>query len=150
MFGGSDQVTLGSSPRNPSNQIYFPPHFTMTYCHLQQRSLVGWPIQGRKGVSVSAAFSVRFLGLPAPQVSGRDWREEGTSGCWKLQSPSLACGSFSVCLRFLLLVIINLLKPTGWLMHQQFNIQQLYVLPTLYLCVLCLSESKQRLVPLTA
>jgi len=30
------------------------------------------------------------------------------------------------------------------------NIQQLYVLPTLYLCVLYLSENKQRLVPLTA
>ena len=44
----------------------------------------------------------------------------------------------------------NLLKPTGYVMHQQFNIQQLYVLPTLYLCVLCLSENKQRLVPLTA
>jgi hypothetical protein len=27
----------------------------------------------------------------------------------------------------------NLLKPTGHLMHQQFNIQQLYVLPTMYL-----------------
>jgi hypothetical protein len=45
---------------------------------------------------------------------------------------------------------INLLKPTGYVMHQQFNIQQLYVLPTLYLCVLYLSENKQRLVPLTA
>ena len=33
-------------------------------------------------------------------------------------------------------------------MHQQFNIQQLYSLPTLYLCVLYLSENKQRLVPL--
>ena len=44
----------------------------------------------------------------------------------------------------------NLLKPTGNVMHQQFNIQQLYVLPTLYLCVLYLSENKQRLVPLTA
>ena len=29
-----------------------------------------------------------------------------------------------------------LLKPTGYVMHQQFNIQQLCVLPTLYLCVL--------------
>ena len=38
---------------------------------------------------------------------------------------------------------INLLKPTGYVMHQQFNIQQLYVLPTLYLCVLYLSENKQ-------
>ena len=45
---------------------------------------------------------------------------------------------------------INLLKPTGHVMHQQFNIQQLYALPTLYLCVLYLSENKQRLVPLTA
>ena len=45
---------------------------------------------------------------------------------------------------------INLLKPTGYVMHQQFNIQQLYVLPTLYLCVSYLSENKQRLVPLTA
>jgi hypothetical protein len=45
---------------------------------------------------------------------------------------------------------INLLQLTGYLMHQQFNIQQLYALPTLYLCVLYLSENKQRLVPLTA
>ena len=44
----------------------------------------------------------------------------------------------------------NLLKSTGYVMHQQFNIQQLYVLPTMYLCVLYLSENKQRLVPLTA
>ena len=47
-------------------------------------------------------------------------------------------------------VVFNLLKPTGHVMYQQFNIQQLYVLPTLYLCVLYLSENKQRLVSLTA
>ena len=41
-------------------------------------------------------------------------------------------------------------NPTGYVMHQQFNIQQLYALPTLYLCVLYLSENKQLLVPLTA
>ena len=45
---------------------------------------------------------------------------------------------------------ISLLQPTGYYMHQQFNIQQLYAKPTLYLCVLYLSENKQRLVPLTA
>ena len=45
---------------------------------------------------------------------------------------------------------INLLKPNGYVMHQQFNIQQLYALPTLYLCVLYLSENKQRLVLLRA
>ena len=49
-----------------------------------------------------------------------------------------------------MVVYINLLKPTGYVMHQQFNIQQLYALPTLYLCVLYLSENKQWLVPLTA
>ena len=41
-------------------------------------------------------------------------------------------------------------RPTGYVMHQLFNIQQQYALPTLYLCVLYLSEDKQRLVPLTA
>ena len=46
------------------------------------------------------------------------------------------------------LIRINLLKPTGHVMHQQFNIQQLYVLPTLYLCVLFFSENKQRLLPI--
>jgi len=45
---------------------------------------------------------------------------------------------------------INLLKPAGYVMHHQFNIQQFYALPTLYLCVLYLYENKERLVPLTA
>jgi hypothetical protein len=35
------------------------------------------------------------------------------------------------------------LKPTGHVMHHQFNIQQLYALPTLYLCVLYLSENSE-------
>ena len=30
---------------------------------------------------------------------------------------------------------INLPKPTGYVMHHQFNIQQLYTLTTLNLCV---------------
>ena len=46
--------------------------------------------------------------------------------------------------------VSQILNPTGHVMHQQFNIQQLYALPTLYLCVLYLSENKERLVPLTA
>ena len=45
---------------------------------------------------------------------------------------------------------VNFLKSAGYVMHPQFNIQQLYALPTLHLCVLYLSENKQRLVPLTA
>jgi hypothetical protein len=52
--------------------------------------------------------------------------------------------------KVLLFAEINLLKPTGHVMHHQFNIEQLYALPTLYLCVLYLSENKQRLVPLAA
>ena len=47
-------------------------------------------------------------------------------------------------------VCASSVKPTGYVMHQQFNIQQLYALPTLYLCVLYLSENKQRIVPLIA
>ena len=39
------------------------------------------------------------------------------------------------------ITVINILQPTGHVMHQQFNIQQLYVLPTLYLCILYLSEN---------
>ena len=45
---------------------------------------------------------------------------------------------------------INLFNPTCHVMHQPSNIQQFYVLPTLYLCVLYLSKNKQRIVPLTA
>ena len=58
-----------------------------------------------------------------------------------------------LCYNIVLCVIIleiKVLNPTGHVMHQQFNMQQLYVLPTLCLCVLYLSENKQRLVPLTA
>jgi len=51
----------------------------------------------------------------------------------------------------------NLLKPTGYVMHQQFNIQQLYALPTLYLCFVfiwqqtatCVTYSKNWLVFIT-
>jgi hypothetical protein len=46
--------------------------------------------------------------------------------------------------------VLTHLKPTGHVMHHQFNIQQLYALPTLYLYVFYLSENKQRLVPLTS
>jgi hypothetical protein len=47
-------------------------------------------------------------------------------------------------------VSVNLLNPTSHVMHQQFNIQQLYALHTLYLCVLYLSENNHRVVSLTA
>ena len=49
-----------------------------------------------------------------------------------------------------LMFAFYLSKPTDYVTHHQFNIQQLCALPTLHLCVLYLSENKQRLVPLTA
>jgi len=45
---------------------------------------------------------------------------------------------------------IRLSNPAVYVMHQQINIQKLYALPALYLCVLYLSEKKQRIVPFTA
>ena len=48
------------------------------------------------------------------------------------------------------LVTVETFKAYGHVMLHQFNIPQLYALPTLYLCVLYLSENKERLVPLTA
>ena len=68
--------------------------------------------------------------------------------CWQTQQTEEHKQRHSY--RLQLLVYVYLFKPTGHVMHQQFNIQQLYALPTLYLCVLYLSENKQRLVPLTA
>jgi hypothetical protein len=55
------------------------------------------------------------------------------------------------CLTWKVSYHINLLNHilVTWCTNQ-FNIQQLYVLSTLYLCVLYLSENKQRLVPLPA
>ena len=62
--------------------------------------------------------------------------------------------NFKLTLWFLLYIngvrIGPFIMPTGHMMHQQFNIQQLYALPTPYLCVLYLSENKQQLVQLTA
>ena len=74
---------------------------------------------------------VSFIFALSPQ--GRWWNSDCCRGHKTLVFPEL-----------------NHLKPTGHVMHHQFSIQQLYALPTLYLCVLYLSENKKRLVPLTA
>jgi len=48
-------------------------------------------------------------------------------------------------------IIVNLSKPAGHVMHQQIEYSTtLRSANTVYLCVLYLSENKQRLVPLTA
>jgi hypothetical protein len=44
---------------------------------------------------------------------------------------------------------VNLLKPTGHVMHQQFNFQQSFALSTPYLCALYFSQNKQQLLPHT-
>ena len=69
---------------------------------------------------------------------------------WYYQSLLFTNECISDCLKNNIKIYVNLLKPTGYVMHQQFNIQQLYALPTLHLCVLYLSENKQRLMPLTS
>jgi len=51
------------------------------------------------------------------------------------------CASFLGGFIFLHGISFNHLKPTGYMIHQQFNIQQLYALLTLYLCILYLSEN---------
>jgi hypothetical protein len=45
---------------------------------------------------------------------------------------------------------INPSKPSGHYIYHQFDTQQFYVVPTMYLCVLSGSQNKQRLVPYTA
>ena len=71
-----------------------------------------------------------------------------SKGWWRHIPPSSKVQG-SVTQKFAML-LFNPLKPTGQVIHHQFNIQQLYALPTLYLCVLYLSENRQRIVPLTA
>ena len=70
---------------------------------------------------------------------------QGTSSRHKIMPVFLTLSLTLIGFHFMHTVTINLLKPTGYVIHQQFNIQQLYVLPTLYLCVLFLSENKQRI-----
>jgi hypothetical protein len=88
-------------------------------------------------------FPVQMLAETLTIVKGLSWFFSDPPDIvpWIRPRPLPAIRSYSS--------FINLLKPTGHVMHQQFNVQQLYALPTLYLCVLYLSENKQRLVPLT-
>jgi len=44
----------------------------------------------------------------------------------------------------------NLLKPGGYYVYHQFNIQQFYVLPTQCIYVFCLDPRTNRLFPYTA
>jgi len=47
------------------------------------------------------------------------------------------------------ILFLNLLKPTGYVMNRHFNIKHFYILPTLYLCVLYLSQQTATSAPYT-
>ena len=47
-------------------------------------------------------------------------------------------------------LLIYPLSPIEYFMCHKFNIQNFFVIPTLYVCVVCGSQNKQRLFPYTA
>ena len=92
----------------------------------------------------------RITNVATERNNPEDWTTGITFPAHTLQQKktkpcSVITGKHIAYYWFPIFALVNLLKPTGHVMHQQFNIQQLYVLPTLYL-----SENKQRLVPLTS
>ena len=95
-------------------------------------------MEGRSGLGKTVKWKVK--GENREEMKDIIWGREGKYN-WEVSRFPPAC---------LVNKDMKLLKAAGHVMHQQFNIQQLYALPTLYLCVLYLSENKQRLVPLTA
>ena len=71
-------------------------------------------------------------------------------GQQNIKIPSVILNILTYVVRMKLLIcneiiLFNLSNPTGHVTHHQFNILQLYALPTLYLCVLYLSPNKQLL-----
>jgi len=84
--------------------------------------------------------------LSSDKVVGRPvkhWYPEASMLKEARSMPSYTATSFQKWL------LMNILKPSGHYMYHHFNIQQFYILPTLYLCVLCGSQNKQRLFPNT-
>ena len=134
-------------PRKPYVHI----HFHSCSMHFDVIKSFICPTNAQLNCFKMLKLTVRFV-INAPTCFGL--KKKPLSG--SLQS--VLCSSYNIGIRkntsllnwSVLWPHINLLKPTCYMMHQQFNIQQLYALPTLYLCVLCLSENKQWLVPLTA
>ena len=85
------------------------------------------------------------------------------SGKSRQLSPSRICDIFRCTLRMraahwcdtgsvLTGFLVRVTQPSGYYMYSttSFNIQKFYVLSTVYWCVLCGSENKQRLFPYTA
>ena len=138
----------------PSLQLITHNHFPVQFlssvsCAVEKTSLIYWLPQ-RTLVSAVWSLMLDYVFIPPQQNASfrvtTVWLTISTWLCWNLKHEccTLAYDIWLIYWKF------NLIKPTGHVMHQQFNIQELYALPTLYLCVLFLSENKQRLVPLTA
>ena len=85
--------------------------------------------------------------MAAPQVCVSEFHPRGVCELKMSQVQHFTSGIHRPNCRLLNIKISN---PTGYYVNHQFNSRQLYALPTLYLCVLYLSENKQRPVPLTA
>ena len=130
----------------------FFPHQTASVAYFQRKIQLsgifaypdGWPSQVIRISGVLKWLGRRVIYGTMSGGEGNKWGRwggamHGTS-VWGLGLATVGVSD----------VGFNLLKPTGYVTHHQFNIQQLYALSTLYLCVLYLSEHKQRLVPLTA
>jgi hypothetical protein len=125
--------------------------------NLLQRFWIGVVTNGIYcSVSQNVILNQRLIiSVPDNGGIGRLWNgvslQINTADCLKilicLNVLPVPTGYFEV---HLILLLCNRLKPTGHVMHQQFDIQQLYVLPKMYLCFLYISQNKQRLVPLTS
>ena len=143
--------TLSQNPRqcpiwwafilNPTRVPQMPEHLPTSNAGKFSRPC----IKGQNSASNSGR--VALIQDQYPSFSGSISNQASIAPFQILFSSLFIGQSIILCCR---VCFINLIKPTGHVMHQQFNIQQLYVLPTLYLCVLYWSENRQRLVPLTA
>jgi len=110
--------------------------------------------------SFFSSFLISTMQFVSPQCSDRTLAHNRGStrrGSWHSENTSFLCengtllfNKSTTCVLITTIIHFNLLQPPCYVMHQQFNVQQFYILPTLYLCVSYLSQNKQRLVPLTA
>ena len=111
------------------------PRATLAWCgKCLPLTVVRFPLQSRH------SDSLYLLHYPGRISNIYKSKANHITGLWGLEDSG----------RLRLQITRNSAHEGGHVMHQQFNIQQLYVLPTLYLCILYISENKQRLAPLTA
>jgi hypothetical protein len=102
-----------------------------------------WKIRG-----CQCSFGLLVVGGVSPETCWASYKYGiitfwyNVASCWIFIYDMCICWFYYVSLTFWNLQVT-------WCTNK-FNIQQLYALPTMYLCVLYLSENKQLLLPLTA